>query len=99
MYAVIRHTFEIDVSNKYNSYGEWRHRVWLFDTEQEAMTYAITLLDNPLLIANKHYLAHAIETLQTGKFWQVGRESVAVGKVEDKIDIVFKGDSDEKSLH
>ena len=99
MYAVIRHTFEIDVSNKYNSYGEWRHRVWLFDTEQEAMTYAITLLDNPMLIANEHYLAHAIETLQTGKFWQVGRESVAVGKVEDKIDIVFKGDSDEKSLH
>ena len=86
----MRHTFELDVRDKYNSVGEWKHLVWLFDTEEDAMTYAITLLDNPLLTANEHYLNHAIETLQEGKFFQVGRESVAVGKVMGKLQVEFK---------
>ena len=90
MYSVIRHTFDIDVKDKYRSQGEWKHFVWLFDTEEEAMTYAITLLDNHLLTANEHYLNHAIETLQEGKFFQVGRESVAVGKVMGKLLVEFK---------
>jgi 3-dehydroquinate synthetase len=64
------------------------------------MTFAITLLDNPVILANEHSLAHAIETLQTGKFWQFGRESVAVGKVEDNIEIISEEDTeDEKSIH
>jgi hypothetical protein len=35
--------------------------------------------------------------LQTGKFWQLGNESVAVGKVEDTIHI--EEYEDEKSIH
>jgi len=90
MFAVIRHTFELDVKDKYNSVGEWKHLVWLFETELDAMSFAITLLDHPLLVANKEYLAHAIETLREGKFWQVGRESVAVGKVEGLINVSYE---------
>ncbi len=100
MFAVIRHTFDMNTENKYQSYGEWKHRVWLFQSEEDAMTFAITLLDNPVILANEHSLAHAIETLQTGKFWQFGRESVAVGKVEDNIEIISEEDTeDEKSIH
>lgn len=101
MFAVIRHTFELDVKDKYNSVGEWKHLVWLFDTEVDAMSFAITLLDHPLLGANEHYLDHAIETLKEGKFWQVGRESVAVGKVEDSINIDYEDlkDDTQKSIH
>lgn len=101
MFAVIRHTFELDVEDKYNSVGEWKHLVWLFETEIDAMTFALSLLTHPLLVANEEYLAHAIETLQDSKFWQVGRESVAVGKVEGKIDITYKElkDDTQKSVH
>ena len=104
MFAVIRHTFELDVEDKYNSLGDWKHYVWLFDTEEDAMTFAVTLLDHPLLIANEHSLAYAIERLETGKFFQVGRESVAVGKVLERLEVVaddeVKGeDDDEKSIH
>jgi hypothetical protein len=73
----------------------------LFETEVDAMSFAITLLDHPLLNANEHYLDHAIETLKEGKFWQVGRESVAVGKVEGLINIDYedlKNDT-QKSVH
>ena len=54
MFAVIRHTFELDIEDKYNSLGDWKHYVWLFDTEEDAMTFAVTLLDHPLLVANEH---------------------------------------------
>ena len=75
--------------------------MWLFDTEVDAMSFAITLLDHPLLGANEHYLDHAIETLKEGKFWQVGRESVAVGKVEGLINIDYEDlkDDTQKSIH
>ena len=46
MYAVVRHTFEQDVSDRLKSVGEWKHHVWLFEEEEEAMTFAITLLAN-----------------------------------------------------
>lgn len=104
MFAVIRHTFEINVEDKYNSFGDWNHYVWLFDTEDEATIYAVTLLDHPLLIANEHSLAHAIESLKTGKFFQVGRESVAIAKVLEKLEIITDDeeigeDNNEKSIH
>jgi len=99
MFAVIRHTFDIDTSNKYTSVGEWKHYVWLFESEEEAMTYAITLLDNPILLANEHSLAYAIETLKTGKYFQVGRESVAVGKVKDRLKIISEENNGEESIH
>ena len=105
MFCVIRHTFEIDTTDKYNSVGEWKHLVWLFDTEEEAMTFAISLLDNPLLVANEHYMNHAIESLQEGRYWQVGRESVAVGMIaNEKIEIIYEDLEDdaqdsEKHIH
>ena len=90
MFCVIRHTFEIDTTDKYNSVGEWKHLVWLFDTEEEAMTFAISL---------------AIESLQEGRYWQVGRESVAVGMIaNEKIEIIYEDLEDdeqdsEKHIH
>ena len=97
MFAVIRHTFDINTNDKYNSVGEWKHQVWIFDDEVDAMTYAISLLDNPLLQANEHYMAHAIETLQESKFWQVGRESVAIGEILESPKIIYK-ESKKESL-
>ena len=99
MYAVIRHTFDMDTKDKYASVGEWKHHVWLFDTEEEARTYAVTLLDNPILLANEHSLAYAIETLQTGKYFQVGRESVAIGKVKEKLKVISEEEDGEESIH
>ena len=56
MFAVIRHTFEIvnpekDNPLSYKIYAEWKHYVWIFDDEVDAMAFAITLLDSPLLQA------------------------------------------------
>ena len=101
MYAVIRHTFDMDTEDKYRSVGEWKHIVWVFKEETDAMTFAISLLDHPLLMANEHYLSHAIETLQEGKFWQVGRESVAVGKVHNTPTIIYEDSEDvtQKPIH
>tara|TARA_R100000734_G_C3298665_1_gene89558 strand:- start:793 stop:1092 length:300 start_codon:yes stop_codon:yes gene_type:complete len=99
MFAVIRHTFEMDVTNKYQSSGEWKHKVWLFKSENEAVTYAVSLLDNPVILANEHSLAHAIETLQTGKYWQYGRESIAIGKVEEPKIISEEETDSEKFIH
>ena len=52
MFAVIRHTFDINKNDIDNMYGDWKHYVWLFESEVDAMAYAITLLDDPLLKAN-----------------------------------------------
>ena len=101
MFAVVRHAFEMDTEDKYASVGEWKHNVWLFDTEEEAMTFAVTLLDNPILLANAHSLAYAVETLRTGKYFQVGRESVAIGKVQDKIKVIVENEDEDgkKFIH
>ena len=110
MFAVIRHTFEMinpepDNPKSYKIHSDWKHYVWLFDTEEDAMTFAVTLLDHPLLIANEHSLAYAIESLKTGKFFQVGRESVAVAKVLERLEVIADDeeitgeDDDEKSIH
>jgi|TARA_R100001443_G_scaffold2073_2_gene7098 hypothetical protein len=101
MFAVIRHTYVLDVKDKYNSIGEWKHYVWLFADEVDAMAYAITLLDNPLLTANEHSKAQAIETLQDCKFYQVGRDSVAVAEVLETPEIIYEDDNErrENDLH
>jgi hypothetical protein len=101
MYAVIRHTFEMvrpepDNPKSLKTYAEWRHFVWIFEAEIDAMSFAITLLDSPLLLANDHYLAHAIESLQTNRYWQMGKESVAVGDILDSPEIVYEEFKDER---
>ena len=104
MFAVIRHTFEIvnpekDNPLSYKIYAEWKHYVWIFDDEVDAMAFAITLLDSPLLQANEHYLAHAIEMLETNRFFQAGKESVAVGEVVDSPEIIYGDKWNEESVH
>ena len=101
MYAVIRHTFEMvrpepDNPKSLKTYAEWRHFVWIFEAEIDAMSFAITLLDSPLFLANDHYLAHAIESLQTNRYWQMGKESVAVGDILDSPEIVYEEFKDER---
>jgi hypothetical protein len=61
----------------------------------------VTLLDNPILLANAHSLAYAVETLRTGKYFQVGRESVAIGKVQDKIKVIVENEDEDgkKFIH
>ncbi len=86
MFAVIRHTFDQDVERRYQSVGEWKHVVWIFETEAEAVEHAIRLLDHPLL-KNEHSMNYAIETLMTGKFYSIGRESVAIAEVMNAVDI------------
>tara|TARA_R110000744_G_scaffold181287_1_gene300377 strand:+ start:154 stop:354 length:201 start_codon:yes stop_codon:yes gene_type:complete len=63
------------------------------------MTFAITLLDSPLLQANEHYLAHAIESLELNRYWQTGRESVAVGEVVDSPEIIYGDPRNEKGTN
>ena len=104
MFAVIRHTYEIDKPKtkkpeEYFISAEWKHYVWIFEKEVDALAFAITLLDNPLLQANEHYLAHAIERLQERRYWQTGRESVAIGEVIDSPEIIYGEPQDEESIH
>tara|TARA_R110002020_G_scaffold363669_5_gene575983 strand:- start:1469 stop:1795 length:327 start_codon:yes stop_codon:yes gene_type:complete len=101
MFAVIRHTFEMvnpepENPRSYKIYSEWKHYVWLFENETDSMAFAITLLDSPLLQANEDYLKHAIESLEVNRFWQTGRESVAIAKVVDSPEIIY-GDPNERN--
>ena len=58
MFAVIKHTFDINKEDKYNSYGE------------------------------------------TGRYWQYGRESIAIGKVEERIELTTEEDINvKKPIH
>ena len=105
MYAVISHTFEIVNPEPENPkslkiFADWKHYVWLFDNKDEAMSFAITLLDTPLLKANNEYFAHAVESLETNNYWQTGRESVAVGEVIDSPELYgVKSDDTKNDIH
>ena len=57
MFAVIRHTYKLDIPDPTNpnstkSSAEWKHLVWIFINELDALTFAITLLDDPLITSN-----------------------------------------------
>jgi hypothetical protein len=42
-------------------------------------------------------MSHAIESLKEGRYWQVGRESVAVGMIaNEKIEIIYEDLEDEQ---
>jgi hypothetical protein len=69
MFAVIRHTYKLvipDPSNLYStkSSAKWEHLVWIFATELDAITFAITLLDDPLITGNDWLLQSAITNLE-----------------------------------
>lgn len=52
MYAVIRHTYKVDIPDPRNvfstkSSAKWIHLVWIFESEIDAISFAISLLDDP----------------------------------------------------
>lgn len=103
MFAVIRHTYKLDIPDPTNpnstkSSAKWKHLVWIFDTELEALAFAITLLDDPLITSNRWLIKSAIHQLETDRYYQVGRESVAIAEVQDAPEIVFTDDNIENAL-
>jgi|TARA_X000001316_G_C905433_1_gene22283 hypothetical protein len=110
MYAVVRHTYKLDIPepnnpNSNKSSAKWIHRVWIFETELDALSYAISLLDDPLIRSNEYMLESAINQLKEDRFYQVGRESVAIAEVEHSPEIIYEEeteviyDDNKKSIH
>ena len=103
MFAVIRHTYKLDIPDPSNpnstkSSAKWKHLVWIFDTELEALAFAITLLDDPLITSNTWLIKSAIHQLENDRYYQVGRESVAIAEVQDAPEIVFTNDDIQDAL-
>jgi|TARA_R100000781_G_scaffold105865_3_gene69731 hypothetical protein len=103
MFAVIRHTYKLDIPDPTNpnstkSSAKWKHLVWIFDTELEALAFAITLLDDPLITSNTWLIKSAIHQLENDRYYQVGRESVAIAEVQDAPEIVFTNDDIQDAL-
>ena len=110
MFAVVRHTYQLDIPDPENvfstqSSAKWVHLVWVFDTEIDALSFAISLLDDPLIIANEWLLESSIHQLEKDKFYQVGRESVAIAEVQESPVIVYEDElnedieNEQKSIH
>ena len=99
MYAVVRHTFELTIPEPFvkssqKSIGRWVHKVWVHDSELDAIAHAIKLLDEPLLKHDEWAMDIAIEQLKNNRFYQLGKESVAIAEVEPSPDIVYLHDDD-----
>jgi len=104
MYAVIRHTYHIDIPEPSNVYStkstaKWMHLVWIFETELDALAFAISLLDDPLILSNKWLIESAIKQLEEDRYYQVGRESVAIAEVQDSPQVIYEDNKNEKSIH
>ena len=104
MYAVIRHTYHLDIPEPSNVYStkssaKWVHLVWMFETELDALSFAISLLDDPLIMSNKWLIESAIKQLEEDRYYQVGRESVAIAEVQDTPQVIYEDDKNEKSIH
>ena len=110
MFAVVRHTYQLDIPDPKNvfstqSSAKWVHLVWVFDTEMDALSFAISLLDDPLITSNEWLLESAIRQLEEDRFYQVGRESVAIAEVQESPVIVYEDEltedieDEQKSIH
>tara|TARA_R110002049_G_scaffold142559_2_gene304399 strand:- start:297 stop:611 length:315 start_codon:yes stop_codon:yes gene_type:complete len=104
MYAVIRHTYKVDIPDPRNMFStkssaKWIHLVWIFESEIDAISFAISLLDDPLITANEWLIESAIKQLEEDRYYQVGRESVAIAEVQDSPQVIYEEDNDEKSIH
>jgi len=104
MYAVIRHTYHLDIPEPSNVYStkssaKWMHLVWIFQTELDALAFAISLLDDPLIMSNKWLIESAIKQLEEDRYYQVGRESVAIAEVQDTPQVIYEDEKNEKSIH
>ena len=103
MYAVIRHTYKVDIPDPRNvfstkSSAKWIHLVWIFESEIDAISFAISLLDDPLITANEWLIESAIKQLEEDRYYQVGRESVAIAEVQDSPQVIYEEDNNEKSI-
>ena len=108
MFAVVRHTYKIDIPepnnpNSTKSKADWVHLVWIFKNEVDAITFAISLLDDPLIRANEYMFDSASNQLEKKRFYQLGRESVAIAEVQESPVIIYKEldeeIEDEESIH
>ena len=104
MYAVIRHTYKVDIPDPRNvfstkSSAKWIHLVWIFESEIDAISFAISLLDDPLITANEWLIESAIKQLEEDRYYQVGRESVAIAEVQDSPQVIYEDNNNEKSIH
>tara|TARA_R100001530_G_scaffold121646_1_gene89149 strand:+ start:424 stop:759 length:336 start_codon:yes stop_codon:yes gene_type:complete len=110
MFAVVRHTYQLNIPDPKNVFSQessakWVHLVWVFDTEMDALSFAISLLDDPLITSNEWLLESAIHQLEENRFYQVGRESVAIAEVQESPVIVYEDELNEdikdeqKSIH
>ena len=104
MYAVIRHNYKLDIPDPRNvfstkSSAKWIHLVWIFESEIDAISFAISLLDDPLIVANEWLIESAIKQLEEDRYYQVGRESVAIAEVQDSPQVIYEEDNNEKSIH
>tara|TARA_R100000544_G_C2227415_1_gene61869 strand:+ start:3803 stop:4129 length:327 start_codon:yes stop_codon:yes gene_type:complete len=108
MFAVVKHTCKLDIPEPENVFSakssmKWMHLVWIFEDELQALTYAISLLDDPLLKANDYMFESAINQLQENRFYQLGSESVAIAEVQEAPELIYeeikKEIEDEESIH
>jgi hypothetical protein len=104
MYAVIRHTYKVDIPDPRNMFStkssaKWIHLVWIFESEIDAISFAISLLDDPLITANEWLIESAIKQLEEDRYYQVGRESVAIAEVQDSPQVIYEEDNNEKFIH
>ena len=104
MYAVIRHTYKVDIPDPRNMFStkssaKWIHLVWIFESEIDAISFAISLLDDPLITANEWLIESAIKQLEEDRYYQVGRESVAIAEVQDSPQVIYEEDNNEESIH
>ena len=81
------------------SSAKWIHLVWIFESEIDAISFAISLLDDPLITANEWLIESAIKQLEEDRYYQVGRESVAIAEVQDSPQVIYEEDNNEKSIH
>ena len=103
MFAVIRHTYKLDIPDPTNpnstqSSAKWKHLVWIFETEIDALAFAITLLDDPLITSNRWLIKSAIHQLETDRYYQVGRESVAIAEIQDAPEIIYTDENIQSAL-
>lgn len=106
MYAVINHTFELDipepkVKSSQKSVGRWVHRVWNFTDYNQAFLYAIWVIaKDPLLKNDEDWFRFAHDSLSENNFYAIGRESVAITEVSNPEEVdMDKLDSMKPKIH
>ena len=50
-------------------------------------------------MSNEWLIESAIKQLEEDRYYQVGRESVAIAEVQESPQIIYKDDKNEKSIH